>query len=428
MTRHCPTANLSPELLGAQERLLALRAAYAQSKAERSASTAESHNGRAAGRVENTAVLGIGPAIELLPSHLGWECAAVSKVLRRVYKRQGQDEILAYNPSPSSVGQDSILSIPANDDSQLGERGQDEILPYGCKREVNLHPAIGLGILRAKKAASGRIWLLLRGIDQAGQGWIEVDTARNLLTEQDAPLRVCGSRQFRNLLAQGETIFWDKRGSRLWLRSVPRVAAALGVRRLDGRPVALSLSILTQSIGKVRAHLYAAFHSGRKKANPISRAALAKISQVSPRTQQSYDRRAGVRKQRNFATGSKIKSDQAREQAWQKGPACFPWHDHQGNHGSTKATFLAWQLPNSYNGPHKQRPNGNRKRFNRQLADLSTKGMTGNDRMAVEFKATRYCDTAKAAAHSVEQSGDAVYWRGSRPGSWYVMDRNSEPK
>ena len=262
-------------------------------------------------------------------------------------------------------------------------------------------------MLREKKAASGRIWLLLRLIDNKGQGWVELEAARKHLASQNSSLHICGPRQFRNLLIQGEGIFWEKRDQRLWLRSVPKVAAALGVQRLDGRPIALPRTILTQSIGKVRAHLYAAFHSGRKKANPISRAALTRISEVSPRTQQNYERRAGVRKQRNFATGARLTSDSAQEQAWQKGPACFPWHDHKGTHGSTTATFLAWQLPNSYNGPHEQRPNGNRKRFNRQLADLSTKGMTGNGRPAVEFKAKRYCDNAKAAAQSANNTGNS---------------------
>ena len=288
--------------------------------------------------------------------------------------------------------------------------------------EISLHPALGLGMLAAKKSAAGRIWLLLRVLDGSGQGWLELTAVHQALTTPASALHICGPRQLRNLLAQGEGIFWEQRGGRIWLRSVPRVAAALGVQRLDGRPISLPVSSLTAGIGKVRAHLYAAFHSGRKKANPISRAALRQISQVSARSQQNYERRAGVQTQRNYATGSKLKSDKAQEQAWQKGPACFPWHDHQGLYGQAGSTFLAWQLPNSYSGPHTQRPQGRRKQFNRQLADLLKIGMTGNGRTAVEFKAKRYCDDAQTAVRSTARTQNPVYWRGPRPGSWYVME------
>ena len=394
MTRQNLSANLSNELLAAQERLLALRQEFAQQKA-------------AAGQSSGLGHPGIGAIVSQLPPHLGWESAAVTAALVRripLCRRQTTDD-----KASSTIHR--LSSIPDNESD--GDSDWD--------KDVRLHPAIGLGMLRVKKTAGGRLWLLLRVIDRQGQGWVDLEIARRMFSGPDAPYRICGPRQFRNLLAQGEGIFWEKRGQRLWLRSVPRVAAALGVERLDGRPIALPRPVLTQSIGKVRAHLYAAFHSGRRKDNPISRAALTRISRVSPRTQQTYERKAGVRKQRNYATGPRLNSSQAQELAWQKGSACFTWHDRQGTHGSETATFLAWQLPNSYNGPHEQRPNGNRKKFNRQLADLSTKGMTGNGRPAVEYRHKRFCDTAKAAVQSANYSKNAVYWRGSAPGSWYVM-------
>jgi hypothetical protein len=46
------------------------------------------------------------------------------------------------------------------------------------------------------------------------------------------------------------------------------VAFGLGVERLSGRPVALPLEALLNGIGRFRAELYAAFHSGRVKSEP----------------------------------------------------------------------------------------------------------------------------------------------------------------
>ncbi|MDX1417265.1 MAG: hypothetical protein R3293_23865 [Candidatus Promineifilaceae bacterium] len=389
---------------------MALRAAHARDKSQGNQERRRPSASPAGPPLPAKPEVDLTRLIKELPPHLGWENAAITSAVR---KTVGQNCILSNRQAASLpyTGPDSDSDCDCDCDCEIAEEWS----------EVKLHPGIGLGMLAAKRAASGRIWLLLRAIDTSGKGWLSLKTVRQQLAGQDAPLRVCGPRHLRNLLAQGEKIFWEKRDERLWLRSVPRAAAALGVQRLDGRPVAIPRQVLLGRIGAVRAHFYAAFHSGRKKANPISRAALTRISQVSPRSQQNYERRAGVRKQRNFAVGPRLNSARAQETAWQKGPACFPWHDHQALHGSTTAVFLAWQLPNSYNGPHEQRSNGNRKKFNRQLADLSHKGMTGNGRPALE---QLYCATAKAAVISANNSEAAVYWRGNRPQLWHVIERS----
>ncbi len=278
-----------------------------------------------------------------------------------------------------------------------------------------------MGMLRKKLVASGRIWLLLRTLDGAGQGWIEVEQARQLLCDRQSESRVCGWRQLRNLIHQGRGIFWERRNDRLWLRSVPRVAHALGVKRLYGRPVTLPFAVLRQSIGHVRAHLFASFHSGRKKSMPIARATLTMISQVSPRAQRNYDRRAKVESRSNFALGAKINSEQGRESAWQQGAASFAWRDSNGEQGQLHETYLAWQLPSSYTGPHQQRPFGRQKQFNCELADLFIKGKTGNNQFELEMKPKCFFNTAKSAALAQERSGSPVYWHGNRVGRWYFM-------
>jgi hypothetical protein len=84
-----------------------------------------------------------------------------------------------------------------------------------------------------------------------------------------------------------------QRDGRFWLGSQAKVAAALGVTKLRGRAVELPLRVLLGRIGDPRAHLYASFHSSRgEEAGPIIRESLCELSDVSPRTQHTYDARA----------------------------------------------------------------------------------------------------------------------------------------
>ncbi len=266
---------------------------------------------------------------------------------------------------------------------------------------VRLQPAMALAILAAEQAAAGRIWLLLRFFDEAGQGWLPADQVREQLTGKKRDARgerrnhVCGRRQLRNLLNQGQGIFWErqpaKAGSRerIWLKSPARVAAALGLERLAGRPVEIPLSALLGGIGRVRAHFYATFHSGRQggaePGAPISRARLAALTHVPPRTQRLYDQAAGVQRQANYAVGADYTDENIQERAWQHGRAVFKFVDHQGKQGHAGRRYVAWRLPNSYAiadsfTDENAAPSGKRKRNNKRPVDLVTIGAQGNDR------------------------------------------------
>ena len=141
---------------------------------------------------------------------------------------------------------------------------------------------------------------------------------------------------------------------------------------------------------------------------PISRATLAALSGACPRSQAAYERRAGVGARDNYALGERVPGgaaapvgDTEQERAWRQGRALFRLTDHHGRQGAPGATYLAWRLPNTY-GPargHQQRPKGRQKRINRQLADLFTKGMTGNGRATI---VKRYFAGAAAAFRKVE--------------------------
>jgi hypothetical protein len=438
---------VSPAIIEAQARLLEMRAKLQRTKAGRSFDHAALLNDRASQIKNKPLAQSIAVSCDPcsgqgdLPDHLGWGSQRLSQVLRKALHNEhhinneatGQktnclvgirsplpltSETQRENPSTAILATGEAFQV--SDPTSLLSHAEVEL------GTVKLHPDIGIGILRKKMATAGRIWLLLRWIDKTGSGRIEIAQVRKLLCDQESVLRVCGWRQMRSLIAHGQSVFWIQRDGRLWLQSIPKIAQALGIERLSGRPVALPVKILTQGIGQVRAQLFASFHSGRKQASPISRTTLTRISQVSARSQQNYEKRSRVRKLKNFAVGPKLSNENAQDRAWQHGSACFNWRDKKAVHGMQHTSYLAWQLPNSYLGPHLQRPHGRQRRFNRELAVLFAKGMTGNDYSAVEVKPKRYFDAAKKAARAQNLSQSGVYWCGKHPGLWYIMESSDQ--
>ena len=247
---------------------------------------------------------------------------------------------------------------------------------------VKIQPDLALGMLRQGLAAASRVWLLLRHLDGAGRGWFALDQAQDHLAGRESPFRICGRRQLRNLLRQGRGVFWLREKvaggpDRLWLKSTAKVALALGVGRLSGRPVDLPLQVLLSGIGQVRAHFYAAFHSGRPKARPISRSKLEEITQVPARTQRCYDRAAKVTRRDNIAIGERFRAGAIQERAWRHGRAAFQFVDHHGRLGPEGSQYVAWRLPNSYEGPHDTAPKGRQKKINQEI-DLVNRRAQGN--------------------------------------------------
>ena len=356
-------------------------------------------------------------AIGQLPAHLGWESSAVTLSLRQSSSNATYSPTVQANYAASNV--ETAVSPPH---------------PKPPKT-IKVYPDVAIGLLRQEQVAAGRLWLLLRVIDNQHRGWVDEAEARKLLTGKRSALRFCGPRQLRNLLAKGEAIFWVRQDGRIWLRSVAKVAYALGIPQLKLRPVAVPVRMLSQTIGSVRAHLYATFHSARTKANqasnPIARATVAKLTEVQPRTQRRYERTARVQRQPQFAVGNRVTVETQQTCAWQQGCASFKFKDFKGKQGEAGSSYVAWQLPNSYVGPHAQRPRGRQKRINRALTDLFMKGMTGNGQGSqVEVTpqkvvARRFFGNGRLAAKSYLRTPEHDhYWRGRGNGRyqlWLVM-------
>lgn len=416
-----PASPLSPELLAANQRLYALRA---QAQAQRPV------EGRAADLAAMPATSSsISAAVTALPVHLGWGSHTLTAVVRRRQQTLVQAQASQAWRAPATAPAPDPESIPAISASEQSD-------------SVILYPDVALAMLRQEQTAPGRLWLLLRHLDTDGRGWLRIDLAREKLTRPDAPLRICGWRQMRNLLRAGEGVFWQRDATRIWLRSTVKVALALDVARLTGRPVELPLDVLTSSIGVVRAHFYASFHSGRASerhpgSKPIARETLARVTGVSRRSQRGYEEIAHVQTQTNYAIGPRLDEETEQELAWKNGQALFTLKDYRGYQGRQRQRYLAWQLPNSYHAPHVTCGRGRQKHLNRQLAlarqqdDLCKQRDTGNATLVEEGQATcqrrRYFRQGAGAARAYNRCPqETVYWPGrdcrcARPVVWYAL-------
>lgn len=386
----------SPELLAAQQLLEQRRQSLLQKRPSSTASAP--FNGRS-----HTNLSAI---FQQLPAHLGWGSQALTISCRS--KHPSQEPFVQLTSEPPKAAEETETAVSS-----------------AVNSTIKLYPDIALALLKHECTAAGRIWLLLRHLDASGQGWLTVDEIRAKLTSKNAVLRICGWRQMRNLLRAGEGIFWQRQNGRIWLRSVTKVAQALTVIKLKQRPVALPVAVLTQSIGQVRAHFYASFHSSRQ-AKPISREAIEAVSHVPARTQRRYEKRAHVRRRSNFAVGPQATKTAVERTHWRHGHAAFSFKDFQGQHGRIGQTYIAWQLPNSYEGPHALAAKGQQKRINHTLTDLFMQGITGNGQR--RRLTQRFFGNGRLAAKTFSRHPETIYWQNASLGNgryrwWHVMEQ-----
>ena len=425
----------SAALVAANERLQQLRKAYRD--ADQTPAQGVQSTSFAAPIEKRKAVFGeTNPLIggQLLPSHLGWGSAPLTAALRSCHApalhfpdavEQGTTRLLPAKPDePGLIQTESKPGAEPSEASRLPDQNH-------AAAWVKLYPDIGLAMLRQELAAPGRLWLVLRYLDAAGRGTLDLDDITTTLTQKSTLTYLCGKRQLRNLLRAGEGLFWTRANGRIWLRAVAKVAAGLGVTRLSGKPVALPASVLFAGIGAFRAHLYAAFHSGRvqetpqgRQAMPLARQTLARLSGVGASSQRSYEVRTGLSVRPNFAIGRVATDENLEESAWQQGQARFTLQDYRGQQGQPGKRYLAWQLPNSYGSIHPCWPKGRQRRINRELKDLVTQGTPGNggETMAARSprQPRRYYALARQAVQVANRQPDRLgYWPqpGRREGS-----------
>ena len=435
----------SPQIVEANRRLYELRArAQAQRQAaDVQSSTVNKQCSAKSLTSDNSLETDCRSLIADLPDHLGWGSEALTAVLR--HRQQASDraddsqglsraeprEWLAHlsdlsqaEPRDTAVSNSATTS---NIQSTYANNRQPLVENQPNNNWAKLYPDIGLGMLRQELAAPGRLWLMLRYLDREGSGMLRIDILAKQLTKKSSSLRLCGKRQLRNLLRDGEGVYWTRDKEHIWLRSAAKVAYALDVERLTGRPVALPVAALLDGIGTFRAHLYTAFHSGRTKetchgdqVKPIARETMEQLSGVGRSSQRAYEERVGVEVQANFAVGDISTKENLENRAWAKGQALFELKDYRGQQGKKGKTYLAWQLPNTYIGQHRHRPRGRQKRINRELKDLVMKGMPGNVGETGETRQPEkiYFPNGKLAARAYGRDPEReLYWKRHQTGN-----------
>ena len=331
-------------------------------------------------------------AVFKLPPHLGWETDAFSSHIRKNQDTQPKQ-------TPTHV-------------ETLHQPTVQKTAPPNIPNRVKHYPSIGIQAIHQKQVPHYQVWLSCRLLDVQGQGWLTLKEIRFQLTDGDSPLRLFGWRRLRQLLHQGNGRFWswDQHHGRLWLYSVAKVGISLNCSKLTGSPVYLPVQAMTQGIGAFKAHLYTAWHSGRVSQNPISRQTLQSITAVPERTQRFYEKQTKIKVKQNLAIGDTYSPENIEQQSWQRGGALFKFVDKNGRFGPKQKTYLAWQLPNSYVGPHEQAAHGRQRQINHQLTDLVHKGAQGNGELPIK---KTFFDHGKDAVHSSQKQdllGHTTYW------------------
>lgn len=392
---------VSPELLAAQQRLLALREQLGVDPGQRHDEVETRHSK---------------PMMSLLD---GGQALLLERRRREVVEQgQGAGDTrlgkpVVYlpptEPLEGTQERDFFSRIPKGTalSDQLTPSIQEE--NKNIRRTLAVYPSLAMGMLESGLSAAGRVYWLLRYLDGHGRGWLESELARDWLTVRSSDLHLCSWRRLRQLLDQGDGIFWTRDGGgRIWLKGAAVVAQNLAVSRLEGCPVEVPVTAMLGGIQTVRAHFYASFHSCRRGGGPISRLSLRQKTSVPERTQLDYDKVARIQRQENIAIGEKLNKVTLEEGAWRHGRAQFQFLDVDGQQGPSHREYVAWHLPNSYQGPHAKRQKGRQKKINQRLVDLVMKGMRGNGREQVEQVFWPH-GAAAARAYNRQPENDA-YW------------------
>lgn len=277
---------------------------------------------------------------------------------------------------------------------------------------IEVSPDIALAILRDGRAAQGRIWHLLRQLDTLGSGVVSVAEARVRLCDKSAERRCIGWRQLRNVLRDGNGTFWQRDKTHIWLRSRTKVAVALGITRLQYAIVSVPITQCLGGIADYRAMLYASFHTARSD-RPISRATLHRLSGVSANSQRAYEGSAHVSAYAQYATVHEGDQDAY----WQHGGHVFQIIDHKGVSGKAAAPTLIKQIANCYTSHFGRKMPKRKKRLNRDLSVLLTKGAVGNTKNSIETASFSHLYGIDSNRCNYIRSGQANIWHCMPPQS-----------
>lgn len=275
---------------------------------------------------------------------------------------------------------------------------------------VKHYPSLGVAALEQKLTGCYQIWLIALHLESEQDGKLHLPRLRQFVSEKLG----WSDRHLRRILAQGEGQFW-KRGSsnRLFRIGAKSLAVSLGTARVDGYPIILPSSVLTAGRGDFNAHLFAAFHSGRRKSKPISQEKIEDKTGISERTQRHYCQKARVRRIPVYSIGERVnkqnQQDKLQDELWNRGRSCFVFIDRAGRHGQPGKQYISWRLPNMYGRIHEQAARGRVKKINSYLNLVRSRGGAISERVNKIF----HDNGALAAKAYGQDSSRDHYWPAS---------------
>lgn len=282
---------------------------------------------------------------------------------------------------------------------------------------IKLYRSLCNQILQREEASVGRVWYLLRYLDQAGRGWLSIEDVREALTAKGSAIRVFGWRRLRQILAQGEGVYWHREcrqeGHRIWLFGLGKMAQEIGVTHLSGAPTEIPVTHLLGGIQEVRAHFYALTHS-RKRPAPIARITIRGLTGSAERTQQTYDKVSKTRSEKNLILLRIDSESDYQESLYKYGRNQFCFTDYNGSQPFSESELIARRLPNTYHAPdtHRRGSRSRQRKINRRLNALVDTQAQGNGQKRIE---KRYYQSEKQAVQDARRNGigEAVYWESS---------------
>jgi hypothetical protein len=277
---------------------------------------------------------------------------------------------------------------------------------------VRAYPSLLAAARRGGRVPHMRLYHLCMALIPKGSGYVKLDQVKRYYTFDHSPYRVFTPRRLRQILAEGDGVFWERHtDSALWLKSPDKIAAALGVGQIGGAPVALPVYPLLDGHRETAAAFYAAWHAGRgDDPNPISRATIRKITGACKSSQIAYDVLADLQARRNVGIVGDATKENCQAAAWRFGHV-WKFRDHTGKLGRRGWVYAAICLPSSYQSPYATLPKGRQRRLNASLHNLVT---TGRGKCEDDILRIYHGDGATAAdAYNRDPKHDHFYRHGA---------------
>lgn len=261
-----------------------------------------------------------------------------------------------------------------------------------------------------------RIWILLKehDADRGGSGHIPMSAVKELLTDETSPWYTFSWRRLRQIINEGEGVFWNRddtfyfMDSHLHLRSAAKVALSLDSGHLTGSPIYIPADEILDGIGLTRANLTTSWESGRSEPSPISRARLQEITGVPVRTQQLYDERLGRQRKRNIAiTHIEWTEANCQEMRWQDAQRLGQARPLRPILDDAGVKRIGVEIASTREQVHEHAPTGRKKKHNKKINALVSKQA---QEARSDIVRLYYPDAESAASAFNRDTNQDVFW------------------